>query len=95
MLSVVADPNGDVVYVHADLDGLEVLERSISALRRHVAQGDCQHDHFFTVAWGGSDLTETMLNQERTDGCKQVHHLKLYGWPDEWSKKYGLLPSAL
>jgi len=95
MLSVVADPNGDVVYVHADLDGLEVLERSISALRRHVAQGDCQHDHFFTVAWGGSELTETMLNQERTDGCKQVHHLKLYGWPDEWSKKYGLLPNAL
>lgn len=95
MLSVVTEQDGDVVYVHADLEGLETLERSISALRRRVAQGECEHDHFFTETWGGSELTETMLPQERTDGCKQVHHLKLYGWSDEWSKKHGLQPSAL
>ena len=95
MLSVVTEQDGDVVYVHADLEGLEMLERSISALRQRVAQGECEHDHFFTEAWGGSELTQTMLQQERTDGCKQVHHLKLYGWSDEWSEKHGLQPSAL
>lgn len=90
MLSVVSGPGGDVVYIHADLEGLEALERSISALRRHVAEGRCEHDHFFTEAWGGSELSATMLEQERTDRCRQVHHLKLYGWTEEWSEKHGL-----
>lgn len=95
MLSVVVEPDGDVVYVHADLEGLEALERSISALRRHVAQGECEHEHFFSAAWGGSELTETMLEHERTDGCTQAHHFKLCGWTEEWAVKHGLLPSTL
>ena len=95
MLSIVAEPTGDVVYVHADSEGLEVLERAVAALRESVAQGKCEHDHLFTEVCGGSELTETMLVQERRAGCTQVHHLKLYGWTDEWSKKHGLLQNAL
>lgn len=90
MLSIVAEPTGDIVYVHADLDGLERLERSIAKLRQCVAQGTCEHDHLFSKTWGSDELTETMLDQEHNDGCTQVHHLKLYGWTEEWGKKHGL-----
>ena len=31
-----------------------------------------------------------MLAQEREKGCKQVHHVKIYGWTDEWASKLGL-----
>jgi len=95
MLSIVAEPTGDVIYIHADLAGLEALEQAVSALRRHVAQGECEHDHLFTEAWAGEELTETMLDQERGSGCTQVHHVKLYGWTDEWSRKHGLSAGAV
>ena len=91
MLSIVSEREGDVVYIHADLAGLEVLERSLKRLRELVAQGECEHDHLFTESWGGHGLTETMLEKERSSGCKQVHHLQLYGWNDEWARKHGLL----
>lgn len=90
MLSIVVEPAGDVVYVHADLAGLEALERAVSALRKRVASGDCEDSHLFTPAWGGKELTESMLSQERSSGCIQVHHLKLFGWTDGWSENHGL-----
>jgi hypothetical protein len=31
-----------------------------------------------------------MLAQEREKGCKQVHHLKVYGWTEGWASKHGL-----
>jgi len=90
MLSIVVEPAGDAVYVHADLAGLEALERAVSALRQRVAAGHCEDSHLFTPAWGGNELTESMLSQERSSGCSQVHHLKFFGWTDEWSRKHGL-----
>jgi hypothetical protein len=94
MLSIAAEPTSDVVYLHADLAGLEALERAISSLRQRVANGECEDRHLFSQAWGGGELTETMLSQEQSSGCKQVHHLKLYGWTDEWAHKHGLAKGA-
>ena len=94
MLSIVTDAAGDVVYVHGDLQGLEALEHAIAALRRQVENGECEDSHLFAPSWGGSDLTESMLLQEQSSGCKQVHHLKLYGWTDEWAHKHGLSKDA-
>ncbi len=90
MLSIVADPDGDVVHVHADLAGLDALQHAIAALRRRVADGDCEDSHLFSAAWGGDELTETMLAQERASGCRQVHHIKFFGWTADWARTHRL-----
>ena len=90
MLSLVTDADGDVVYLHADSAGLEKLEGVIASLRRGLARGECEHSHLFTEAWGGGELAESMLSDEREANCKQVHHLKVYAWTEEWRQKHGL-----
>ena len=90
MLSVITDREGDVVYIHADADGLAQLERTVSFLKRGLESGKCEHDHLFSQAWGGRELTETMLQKERDANCKQVHHVKLYAWSSEWRERHAL-----
>jgi hypothetical protein len=90
LLSVVAEKDCDTIYIHANKDGLDLLSRSIDRLRKNLERNDCAHDHFFTAAWAGDELTETMLNQESEKGCKQIHHVKLYSWTYEWVKKHKL-----
>lgn len=90
MLSIISDPAGNVVHIHGDLAGLEMLERAVAQLREVVASGGCQDSHLFSPAWGGGDLTETMLDQERSAGWAQVNHLKLFGWTEDWSVRHGL-----
>ena len=94
MLSIVVDQAGEVVYLHADLVGLEALERAIASLRKRVANGECQDSHLFSEAWGGAELTESMMPQEQSTGCRQVHHVKLYGWTQEWAYNHGLATYA-
>jgi hypothetical protein len=84
------EASGDVVYIHADLSGIETLEKAISILKRRLAANECAHDHLSSKAWGGHDLTKSMLAQERSAGCKQVHHVKLFGWTEEWTQNHGL-----
>ena len=91
MLSVVTEPEGDVVYVHADAAGIEQLEKLVAYLKRGVQAGDCPHDHLHSESWAGSELTEKMLAQEKDKGCRQVHHVKVYGWTNEWASKHGLV----
>ncbi len=90
LLSVVSEKDCDTVYIHANKDGLDLLSRSIERLSKHLEKNECDHDHFFTEAWAGDELTETMLDQESKDGCRQVHHIKLYSWTDEWADKHKL-----
>ena len=94
MLSIVSESNGDVVHIHGDLAGLEALEQALRRVREQVAAGVCEDNHLFSNSWGGKDLTETMLESERETGARQVQHLKLFGWTDEWSVKHGLSPNA-
>lgn len=91
MLSVVTEPDGDVVYVHADAAGVVQLEELVAYLKKKIEAGECPHDHLRSESWAGSELTETMLAQEKIKGCKQVHHVKVYGWTDEWASKHGLV----
>jgi hypothetical protein len=92
LLSVVTEPGGDVVYIHADHAGLEALRASIDRLLECFNQNDCHHEHLFSPDWAGWDLSTTMLEQEREAGCKTVHHIKIYAWDDEWKRKHGLWP---
>lgn len=90
LLSVATDPDGDVVYIHADLKGLELLRKSIDRLIHHLVNGKADHDHFHSPEWAGDELTTSMLLSEKEAGCKSVHHVKVYAWTDEWKEKHGL-----
>ncbi len=90
MISFVTNPDSGEVFVHADREGLAELEQLFGALKNGVAAGDCPHTHLFAPAWGGDELAETMLDQERSTNCRQVQHVKIYGWTDDWAKKHGL-----
>jgi hypothetical protein len=90
LLSVVTEPGGDVVYVHADLAGLQHLRKTVDRLIKKLEHGDCDHDHLHSPEWAGSELSTSMLPQEKETGCKPVHHVKLYAWSHEWKTKHGL-----
>lgn len=90
MLSIICGRDGDVVYIHADSDGLAELVKTIQHLKRHLVNNECEHAHLFTSSWGGGQLDETMLQSEKDSDCKQVHHLKIYGWTTEWATKHEL-----
>ncbi|MCP3875774.1 MAG: hypothetical protein GY699_21800, partial [Desulfobacteraceae bacterium] len=88
LLSVTTEKDGDIVYIHADKNGLEFLENTIRRLRANLEKDECDHDHLFTEAWAGDELTETMIEKEKQDNCNQVHHVKIYSWTDVWAKKH-------
>ena len=90
LLSVVTEPAGDVVYIHADRPGLEFLRDAINRLLANLAKGKTDHDHFHSPDWGGWQLSTSMLASEKESGCKTVHHVKIYSWDEEWKKKSGL-----
>lgn len=90
LLSVVSAPEGDAIHIHADRAGLEFLRDSINHLLGKLAQGKPDHEHSYSPDWGGWQLSTTMLPAEKDEGCKTVHHVKLYSWDGEWKKKYGL-----
>jgi hypothetical protein len=91
MISIVTSAEGDIVHVHADKQGLSLLERAVAQLRLSAEKGDCGHEHLFSASWGGRELSETALGEERLAGYRQVHHLKLFGWTDEWARRHELV----
>ena len=90
LLSLVTEPDGDVIYVHADLSGLRKLRSTIESMICKLESGSCDHDHLRTEHWAGDELTSTMLESEKNQGCTQVHHVKLYAWNDEWKNNLEL-----
>ena len=90
LLSVVTDPDGDVVFIHGDRVGLEYLRSAIDRLILNLEAGKTDHDHLRSADWAGSELTASMLSSEKEAGCKTVHHVKIYSWDDEWKMKQGL-----
>jgi hypothetical protein len=90
LLSIVCGTDGDQVFIHADAEGLEHLAKSIKLLQNSLAKGNCDHDHLVSESWGSYELSESMLDNERKAGARQVHHVKIYAWPEEWRRKYGL-----
>jgi hypothetical protein len=85
VLSVATDKDGDQVFIHADVAGLDHLICSLTHIREKVAEGVCEHDHMMTDAWGGNELTEKVTDVD----AHTVHHVKIYGWTPEWIRKHG------
>jgi len=83
-----------VLHIHGDAAGLLSLEREVRRLRELAERGECEDAHLFSEAWGGGELAQIMLENERSAEWRQVHHLKLFGWSAEWSERHGLSASA-
>ena len=86
VLNFATNAEGDQLFIHADSAGLDTLIRSLTQLRLKLDQGDCDHDHLMTDAWGGVGLTERSLKE----GERTVHHVKIYAWTSEWVERHHL-----
>lgn len=90
LLSVTTGPDGDLVTLHGDQAGLELLRDRLTALLDRLAAGECDHAHLRSPDWAGFELTTTMLDGERHQGHSPVHHLEVFAWTSEWRSKHGL-----
>lgn len=89
LLSFVTDDNGDRVFIHADKNGLDLLIKELTWLRKKLGAGECEHTHLRSPEWAGDELTTSKL-KDQEDEVNVVHEVKIYGWNDEWKKKHGL-----
>lgn len=89
LLSFVTDDDGSTVSIHLDLSGLDLLISELEALRSQLLAEDCPHTHLFSPHCGRDELTTTML-QNHPGEVHSVHHVKIYGWNEDWAKRHGL-----
>lgn len=90
LLSIVTDEDGTQVFMHLDLAGVNYLLTELIQLKEELENNRCPHTHLFTREWGGEELTVTKLSKQ-DDEKNQVHHLKMYGWNNEWKVKHKLV----
>ena len=89
LLSFVTDKTGNMVSIHVDLPGVEILIGELELLRQQLRDNDCPHTHLFSPVSGGSELTTTkLMNHPGEDNV--ACHVKIYGWNDEWANRHGL-----
>ncbi len=93
LLSFVTDSDGGYLAVHADLAGVTMLIDELEFLREQLAQNDCPHIHLFSTDSVGKELTTTKLGSDKGED-NVVHHVKVYGWNEEWAVKHGLKPAS-
>ncbi len=67
----------DELFIHGDSQGLYRLAKLLERLA--AAAEEFPHDHLFTNAWGGSELSSDP--QEENHSC--LNHVKIYCWPDK------------
>jgi len=79
LLTFEVEPEGDVVEVHTDANGLEHLISQLLSLREKVRQGEKGLLHLMTDDWGGEELSNQL--QGKGAGVTLVHHVKIHGWP--------------
>lgn len=90
LLSVTSASSGDTVTIHADKDGLLALRARLDVLLAKLDSDDSDHEHLRSANWADFELTTSMLDSERADGHKTVHHVEIYAWSPEWKERYGL-----
>lgn len=74
LLSFEVDEKGSCLEIHGDPLGLEHLTSVIKKLVAHTKEGNFDHDHLMTPAWGGDELSEA------NKGGKVFEHVKIYCW---------------
>ena len=61
MLTFELDKDGDELDMHLDESGLAMLRSILNAV-----EGSNSHEHLFTPAWGGSELSEEKQREAST-----------------------------
>lgn len=84
VLTFVRGQEGEL-FMHADAKGLAVMIAALERLKKNAEEGLSEHDHLMTPAWGGSELSE----KKGLESGELIHHLKMYGWTEEWAGKHG------
>jgi len=93
LLALVADPDDGQVHLHADLGGVDFLIGELEKIKKQLLAEECPHTHLFSEEWGGGELSvSTMLDNRQG---LPVHHLKVFGWNEEWVEKHGFTRSKL
>ena len=64
----------EIVEIHSDEEGLDLLIDRLLALRRHKIP---EHDHLMTESWAGWELTE----EKQSPDSKLINHLRVNFWP--------------
>ena len=83
LIGAVSDPSVGEVHIHLDKAGIDYLLKSLTRLRNNLEKNECDHDHLFSPAWAGSELSTIEIKR----GEKRIDHIKLYSWTPEWIKK--------
>src|SRR5687768_15012884 len=86
LLALVYEENQ--VFMHVDSEGLELLLRELEHIKKKLSEDECPHTHLFTSEWGGGELSAAQMMDEKDKG-EPIHHLKIFGWNEEWAEKHG------
>ena len=89
LLSFVTNENGTMVSIHADFGGVSRLIEELEFLRDTLRKNDCPHVHLFSEDALGDSLSTTKLHNHPAE-VNVVHHVKIYGWNDEWAVRHQL-----
>ena len=70
-----------------DKAGVEILIRALERISKGLDKNEVDHEHLFSEEWGGWELSIS----DRIDKGKggPIHHVKIYGWTEEWAEKNG------
>lgn len=79
LLTFELEQDGEQLFIHGDPTGLRLLARSISRLAERAEVGEPDHDHLFTEAWGGWELSAKA--QSPQSESRLLNHVKVFGWP--------------
>lgn len=87
LLAFVASEDSDEIFLHVDKAGVDILIQSLERIRKHLEKNEVEHDHLFSNEWGSWELSVSdMMDNEKG---KPIHHVKIFGWNDEWADKHG------
>lgn len=75
------------ISMHLDSEGVDLLLREFEHLKKKLAENDCPHAHLFSSEWAGWELSLPNMANE-SDKAEPIHHLKIFGWNEEWAEKH-------
>lgn len=90
LLSFVASPDANMLTIHMDKDGIELLMGRLAKLKELLENGQCEDSHLFTADSIGMELTSTKINEQDSE-ADVVQHVKLCAWTQAWARKHGLI----
>ena len=74
LLTFELNEGNDQLLIHGDEHGLRFLIESLESLLAHTKDGQFNHEHLKTSAWGGDELSE------ESQGGKVLNHVEIYCW---------------